>query len=267
MQVTQNIPTELEKMILSINISFKSLFRGRKWVIFVILSMLPLFLTLLIEDKLLGNRDAAHAFIDNLVGAQFLLFFTFGCLILALPISSDEISDHIIDLYIARPVRREVLWASRWIVVNVSVIVVNFGISVIYYLYFHFWDDSEDFFASIMDDSYLLVDAFFFIVAATLTYGGLFLLVGFIGKRGFALGVMLSIFELFFLTLLFLRDEPYIPRTNLFVIGDNLFDPMFPREYLPDNPPDILFSWGYVGFVAIAVFLIGMYYVSQRQFE
>ncbi|MFX1512799.1 MAG: hypothetical protein ACFFCQ_09455 [Promethearchaeota archaeon] len=264
MQTIENIPTELEKMLVSMNIAFKSLFRGRKWLVFTILSLIPLFLTLLIDDKLLGNRNAEYAFVDIFLGFQFFLFFSFGCLILALPISSDEISDHVIDLYLVRPVRREVLWASRWIVLNISLIVVNFGISLVYFLYFHFWDDSADFFSSVIDDAYLLVDAFFFILAASLVYGGLFLLVGFIGRRGFALGVMLAIFELFFLSLLFLSDEPYIPRTNLQVIADKVFDPVYTFDV--DKAPDFLFSLGYVGFVAVAIFLIGTYYLSNRQF-
>ena len=104
-----------------------------------------------------------------------------------------------------------------------------------------------------------------FLIAATLSYSGIFLIVGFIGRRGFSLGVILCIFELFFLSLLFLEDEPYIPRTNLFVIADSLFSPTF--TYNSSKAPDLLFSLGYVAFMGIIWFILGAYYIKRRQFE
>ena len=259
MDATQNLSTELDKTLVSIEIAFKSLFKGRKWMIYVFLYLLPLILFFLfVEDKLMGAADAPTAFMNNYF-LLFWVFFTFGCLIFALPMSSDEISDHIMDFYLVRPVRREVLWFSRWFALNVSIIAVNFVLALIYYLYFHFFD-TPDFLTSVVDNTYLLFDVFLYTCAASLIYGGIFLLVGFIGNRGFSLGVLLAIFEMFFLSIFFLADEPYIPRTNLSVIGDELFDPQ------TVSSSDFLWSLGYVAFVAIGTFIVGAYFVRRREF-
>jgi hypothetical protein len=262
MESMQAIPNDLEKAIVSFQLALKSLFLGRKWIIFLILGLFPLTFTLLVEDRLLGNPDAKAAFVDLFIGFQYLLFFTFSCLILSLPMSADEISDHIIDLYLVRPVKREVLWGERWLAANVSVFLLNFAVAVVYYLYFHIVDDDI---SGIIDNLDLLSSAFIFLVAATLAYAGVFLFVGFIGNRGFTLGVILAIFELFLLSLLFLSDEPYIPRTNLQVIADDLFGSLY--NYTPKGTEDLLFSWAYVGLLAVSSLVAGALYLRVRQFN
>ncbi|MFX0114439.1 MAG: hypothetical protein ACFFB3_07815, partial [Candidatus Hodarchaeota archaeon] len=89
--------------------------------------------------------------------------------------------------------------------------------------------------------------------------------VGFIGNRGFTLGVVLAIFELFLLSLLFLSDEPYIPRTNLQVIADDLFGSLY--NYTPKGAEDLLFSWAYVGLLAVGSLVAGALYLRIRQFN
>ncbi|MHA2272920.1 MAG: hypothetical protein ACXACI_13725 [Candidatus Hodarchaeales archaeon] len=256
------VPNELEKAIVSFQLALKSVFFGRKWIIFLVLGLFPLTFTLLVEDRLLGNPDARAAFVDLFIGFQYLLFFTFSCLILSLPMSADEISDHVIDLYLVRPIRREVLWGARWLAANVSVLLLNFSIAIIYYLYFHVVEED---FSGIINDLDLLSSAFIFLVAATLAYAGIFLFVGFIGNRGFTFGVTLAIFELFLLSLLFLADEPYIPRTNLQVIADDLFGNLY--NYTPKGTEDLLYSWGFVGLLAVVFFVVGAAYLRIREFN
>ncbi|MFQ5977558.1 MAG: hypothetical protein ACE5OZ_05465 [Candidatus Heimdallarchaeota archaeon] len=262
MEKTHLVPTDLEKAFVSFELALKSLFFGRKWVIFLILGLFPLTFTLLVEDRLLGSPDVRTAFVDFFIGFQYLLFFTFSCLILSLPMSADEISDHVIDLYLVRPVKREILWGARWLAANVSVFLLNFGVAIIYYVYLHVV--IEDF-SGIIDDRDLLSSAFVFLLAATLSYAGVFLLVGFIGNRGFTLGVVLAIFELFLLSLLFLADEPYIPRTHLQVIADELFAPLY--TYSPKGSVDLLFSWSYVGLLAVGSLIAGAVYLRIREFN
>jgi len=262
MKSVQTTPNSLEKAFVSFELALKSCFYSRKWLIFLILALLPLGITLLVEDRLLGNPTVRSAFVDTFIGFQFLLFFTFSCLILALPMSADEISDHIIDLYLVRPIRREMLWAARWVAGSVAVLILNFVISIIYYTYFHVVEED---FSGLIDDVDLLGKTSIFLVAATLAYAGIFLLVGFIGNRGFTLGVFLAMFELFLLSLIFLTDEPYIPRTNILVIADSLFGSLY--NYDPKGTPNLFFSWGYVGLLALGSFVAGALYLRIREFN
>ncbi len=266
---TPFVVSEIEKLIISIKLAFRSLFFGKKWMVYTILALTPLLLTMLATDKLLGNDDAKAAYVDVFIGSILFLFFTFSCLLLSLPISGDEISDRFFELMIVRSIRRETLWLSRWIVVHVSVFLVNFGISIIYYVYFHLVDPNANIIDDLISDLHLLEGTAIVILAGTLVYGGLFLTVAFIGRKGLSIGILLAIFELFFLGILFLDDEPYIPRTNLQVIADKSFGPLY--TYTPSNPlktlPDVIFSWTYVIIVAAAFFLIGMMYLKYREFN
>lgn len=254
------------KFLINISIGIKSLIYGRKWVLFLSISMLPLLLTLLVDDHLMENPDAPSAFTDFYIGFFFLLLFNFGCLMMALPLSADEISDHITDMYLVRPIKRETFWLSKWIVVNLAIFVLNATIALIYYTYFHLMDDSEDFLTGFGNNLDLLFYSLIFILAASLMYGGIFLFVGFIGNKGFTFGIILALFEQFFLSLLFLANNKWIPRTNMLKIADRLFGKYFEYE---DAPKGLSYfeSWLYL-IIFTAVFLvIGAAYLRRREFK
>jgi hypothetical protein len=228
--------------------------------------MLPLLLTLLVDDHLMGNVDAPSAFTDFYIGFFFMLLFNFGALMLALPLSADEISDNVTDLYLVRPIRREAFWLSKWIAVNLAIFTMNTLIALIYYTYFHLVDENTPFAEGFSENIALLINSLIFIFAASLTYGGIFLFVGFIGNRGFTFGIILALFEQFFLSMMFLADNKWIPRTNLLKIADKLFGKYF---YYEDAPGGLsLFdSWLYVIVFCIAFLFIGASYLRKRQFN
>ena len=129
-----------DKLINSIKIGFKTLFYSKKWLIYIALAFI--FLPVIILNEIVIERGTIEfkkpdeAFID-ITNILFPLIFVFGCLLISLPLSADEISDHSIELYLVRPIKREVYWLSRWIVVNVAVYCVNIIIYFVYFLFCH----------------------------------------------------------------------------------------------------------------------------------
>lgn len=262
------LPTLIDHLAVSIKLAMKSLIYSKKWLLYLILSLVPLFLTALSTDPLLGNSTAQSAYVDVFVGTILFLFFTFSCLLLALPVSGDEISDRFFELILVRPVRKEVLWTARWIVTHVSVFVLNFVIASMYFVYFHFVDDNSLTLDELARNVDLLQGTALLLMAATLIYGGLFLTVGFIGRRGLSIGIIIAIFELLFLNTLFLTDEPYIPRTHLQVIADHVFGSLY--TYTPGQnkvAPELWVSQTYTVIMALLFFIVGMFYLKYREYN
>jgi len=102
-------------------IGFKTVFYGKKWIIYIALSFISLFVIMLLEGPKGNFKDPTESFFNTMFEWLFPLIFIFGCLIFSLPLSADEISEHTIDLYLVRPIKREMFWLSRWIVVNIVV--------------------------------------------------------------------------------------------------------------------------------------------------
>lgn len=265
----ETVSEQKGKLLVSVSIAIKSLIYGRKWVIYLSLAMLPLLLSLMVDDHLMGNPDGPAAFVDFLLGFFFFFLFTFGCLMLALPLSADEVTDHVTDLYLVRPVRRETMWISRWIVVNLAVFTINVLISTIYYIYFHLVDPNQSFADKFVDNLVLLLAAYAFFAIATLTYAGLFLFVGFIGNKGFTLGMILALVEQFFLSLLFLKDNKWIPRTNLVHLADKFFGTYFDYDDYGTLPKglSILESWLYLIVFTLVFLVVGARYLKKREFK
>ncbi len=259
---------ELENLVLSINLAVKSLMFSKKWLLYAFLALVPMFLLSLTSNPLLQNANAKEAYVDLFIGSILFLFFTFSCLLLALPVSSDEISDRFFELILVRPVRKEVLWISRWIVTFASVFLLNFMIATAYYVYFHVVDGNAKMPNDLINNIYLLQSTALLLVAATLIYSGLFLTVAFLGRKGLGIGILLAIFELIFSNMLFLQDEPIMPRTNLQVIADEVFGSLF--TYTPDSnkvAPELWFSWTYAFIAAVLFFIIGMLYLKYREYN
>ncbi|MHA2336537.1 MAG: hypothetical protein ACXACX_04505 [Candidatus Hodarchaeales archaeon] len=214
MQISEDYPSLYRKMFVSFELSFKSLFFGRKWLIYILLALFPLAFTLLTPNRLLGNDTVEEAFVDLFLITAVFFFFTFGCLIISLPFSADEITDHLIDLYIVRPIPREGLFLSRWLAYHLALVIVNVFIAVFYYLFLHIVviDFSGDLISEItssLEMMYTNIDvlakSFLVILYGAIAYGGLFLLIGFIGSKAFTIGMIVALFERFFLSLLYYK--------------------------------------------------------------
>ena len=257
---------------LSIRMNIRTLFYSWKWLLYIIIGLLPLLFTIFAKDKLLGQPDAISAFINAIISNSedfnfYLTLLTFGCLLIAQPLSTDEISDHMIDLQLVRPIKREIIWTSRFIVVNIGAWLVNMIILTIYYIFYHIVDPNHtvwDIFN--LNHIGLLIYAYIFVLLASLCYSGIFLFVGLIGKRGFSLGVMLAVFESFFLNLLFLADSRYMPRTHLENIAGTYFDPTYVYQTKPVGLTPLL-SYLYVLGLMLASYLLGIWYLRRREFN
>lgn len=256
-----------DKLINSIKIGFKTLFYSKKWLIYIALAFIFLPVIILIEIVIEGGtieiKKPDETFID-ITGILFPVIFVFGCLLISLPLSADEISDHSIELYLVRPIKREVYWLSRWIVVNVAVYCVNIIIYFVYFLFVHAFAE-KGVFAGIGENFYVFGGVAIILLLATLIYSGSFLLVGMIGNRGLLLSFMLAIFELFFISMLFLSDSPYIPQNNLYEIANDLL----PDHFDFDTPKDLELqnAWIYVTIFPIVIFIGGAFYLRMREIK
>ncbi len=253
-----------EKLINSVKIGFKTFLNSKKWLIYLAFAFVWIPVILLIEDFDLEIKRPDEAFIDVMFDVLFPVVFIFGCLLLSLPLSADEISDHSIELYLVRPIKREVYWLSRWIVVNVVVYCVNIIIYFIYYLFVHAFAE-EGTFAGIEENLLVFGKVAIILLLATLIYSGCFLLVGMIGNRGLLLSFMLAIFELFIINFFFLNKNPYIPQNNIYKIANDLL----PNHVDFDTPDDLelLNAWIYVTIFPIIVFFVGTFYLRMREIK
>jgi hypothetical protein len=273
--MSEDYPGLYRKMFVSFELSFKSLFFGRKWIIYISLALFPLAFTLLTPNRLLGYETVEIAFIELFLGTAIFFFFTFGCLIISLPFSADEITDHVIDLYIVRPIPKEGLYLSRWFAYHLALVIVNIFIAIFYFLFLHLVviNTSGDLISEIVSSFDLmynnldvLAKSFLVIFYGSVAYGGLFLLIGFIGSKAFTIGMIVALFERFFLSLLFLSDEPYLPLTNLQTIASELFGNLF--TYNPSKEvPDFVLSQFYLIFLGLIFLLLGLLFIRRKEFE
>lgn len=256
------------KFMVNFTLSLRSLLSGRKWMIFVLISLMPMLISILSQDYLFGNPTPKDAFLDFYLGIFFLMLFGWGALVISLPLSADDISDHMIDLYVVRPIRRDVFWLSRWLADLIGLFCLNSLIATLYYVFFHLMDTPGDFGPNLD----ILLKAYAFTFVASLVYGGLYLLVGSLGDRGFTLGVFLAIFEPFFLSLLFLQNSRYIPRNNVLRIADYLFESDFDlnAESGFGGFPSSLTIWFailYTFFFSGLIMVLGALYYRRREFH
>jgi len=245
-------------------IGLKTIFYGKKWLIYIALSFINLIAIMVIEGLNAEFEDPTESFLNVMFGWLFPTIFIFGCLLLSLPLSNDEISEHTLDLFLVRPIKREVYWFSRWIVVNIVIYCVNIAIYFIYFLYFHAFA-SEGSFSSLSSDFYIFERVALLLIPATLIYAGLFLLVGMIGNRGVLIGLMLAIFDVLIVGLFLLEDILYLPQTNLNRIANNLLN-----KYIElPTPEDLTLedAWLYSYLFSIIVFACGAYYLRIREIK
>ncbi|MFX1338260.1 MAG: hypothetical protein ACFFDK_06605 [Promethearchaeota archaeon] len=253
-----------EKLIVSVKIGFKTFINSKKWLIYLLLAFMWIPVIIIIEDYDLQIEKPDEAFVSAMLDGLFPTIFIFGCLLLSLPLSADEISDHSIELYLVRPIKREVYWLSRWIVVNVAVYCVNIIIYIVYYLFVHAFAE-EGVFAGVEENLLVFGKVAIILLLATLIYSGSFLLVGMIGNRGLLLSFMLAIFELFLIQFFFLSKNPYIPQNNIYEIANDLL----PNYVDFDTPDDLTLqnAWIYVTIFPIVVFFAGAFYLRMREIK
>jgi hypothetical protein len=257
---------EFKQLRVSLLLSFKTLIFSRKWFIYVLLTLFPIALSFLIEDRLMGSSTAQEAFVGYYLGFVFLILFTFGCLLTALPVSSDEITDQMMDLYLVRPVRRETLWLARWIAVNATVIVINSILAFLILFYFSMFDEAGSTIDVLSSNMDVYLQTVVFISFASFMYSGVFLFVGLVGNKGFTFGLILALFEQFFLSLLFLENEPLIPRTNMLNIADWLYsDDLYEYHNLPDSL-SLADSLIYTVLFGLATLVLGALYMRKKEF-
>jgi hypothetical protein len=263
-RIKETLLDQQDKLINSIKIGFKTLFYSKKWVIYVALAIIFLPVIIVNEGGSIRYDHPDEAFIGIVFNMLFPLVFIFGCLLMCLPLSADEISDHSIELYLIKPIRREVYWLSRWIVINITVYFLNIIVYFVYFLFTHAFA-TEGAFVGIGENLAVFGGVALFLLLATLIYSGIFLLVGMIGNRGMLLCFMLAIFELFFVNILFLSDSPYIPQNNLYEIANSIL----PDHVDFDTPIKLklTFALVYVTLFPIVVFFLGAFYLRMREFK
>ena len=262
--VKEMVLNQQDKLINSIKIGFKTLLYSKKWLIYVALVMVFLPVVILSEGGSIAFDHPDEAFVDIVFEMLFPTVFIFGCLLICLPISADEISDHSIELYLIKPIKREVYWFSRWIVVNITVYCVNIILYFVYFLFTHAFA-INGVFAGIVENLDVFGGLAIFLLLASLIYSGTFLLVGMIGNRGLLLCFIVAIFELFFVSMFFLSDSPFIPQNNLYEIANYI---------LPDHvnfatPEELNLGSAqiYVTIFPIVVFALGAFYLRMREFK
>ncbi len=262
--VKEMLIAQQPKLTTSIKIGFKVIFYSKKWMIYLALSFINLIVYLLIEGLDASFKHPVDAFLGVLFRELFPFIFIFGCLLISLPLSADEISDHSIEMYLVRPIKRETYWLSRWIVITIFVYSINIIIYFIYFIYFHAFA-AQGMFFNITENLHVFGRIAIFLIPASLIYSGLFLLVGMIGNRSFVLGLLLTVFDLLLLSLLFLYNSPLIPQTNLKKIAEGLL----PMHLNFSTPKDLKLwgAWLYILIASSIIFFCGAFYLRIREIK
>ena len=245
----------------------KSLLNSKKWLIYILLSLAPFIFSILSSDRLFSSADGIEAFIGVTMQLQFGFFYVFGVLLLALPFTSDEITDHVLDLYLIRPIHKEVIFFTRYAVLVLANTIINSFLVIFYYIYFMLIDKRDVFSSSDLNVLYGVLGFFIF---ANILYSALFLAIGFLGSKGFGIGVFVAIVELFFLNFLFLSDDALVPRTNLKIIANQFLGTNFPYN-VKSNFITSLSNYGnallYVFTVTAAFLVIGFFYFKYQDYN
>lgn len=251
---------------MAFELEIKSLIYSRKWIIYIILSLSPLLFSILNSNRLgLGNANGVEAFIDVVMNYQFGFFYVFGVLLFALPFTSDEITDHVMDLFLIKPVHKEVIYFTRYITLVLASTIINGLLVITYYVYYFLIDNR-----SLDKNLGLLTNVILFFLIANLLYSALFLGIGFLGSKGFGIGVFVAIIELFALNILFLKNDPSVPRTNLQIIANNLFGNNFKYDYKNNfipSLPSLTNAYLYIFVVTILLLAVGFLYFKRKDFD
>ncbi|MCY3414401.1 MAG: hypothetical protein INQ03_22330 [Candidatus Heimdallarchaeota archaeon] len=243
----------------SIIMGYKTIFLGKKWIIYIFLNLFILFMDLAFNDR--TYADIGEAYVGFVYENMFPFLFVFGCLILSLPISADEITDKTVDLTLVRPIKRETYWLSRWIVINTVVYAINIILFLITYIYMS-TKGEEDFFTEFGQNFDVYANMLLVLLVGTFIYAGLFLLVGMIGNRGFTFGLILAIVEPLFLGFLLLEDNKYVPITNIMRISQEIFIEFFNT----DSKVDLTWSIWYTVIFTFIILVSGGYYLRKREY-
>lgn len=253
---------------MTFELGLKSLIYSKKWLIYIILSLAPFLFSVFNSDRLgFGNENAVDAFIGVTMGMQFELFYVFGVLLLCLPFTSDEITDHVMDLFLIRPIHKEVIYFTRYINLVLASTVIN-GLLVIFYYVYYFLVDNRNMLDT--TDLGLLVNVIFFFFIANILYSALFIGIGFLGSKGFAIGVFVAIIEIFFLNFLFLTNDPIVPRTNLRIIANDLLGANYTYDIKSTIIPSLSSlsnAYLYILVVSVIFSAIGYLYFKTRDFD
>lgn len=257
-------------ILMTIVLGMKSLVYSKKWFIYVLLSLAPFLFSVLSANKLGLNSsgqqaNGLEAFISVTMNMQFGFFYVFGVLLLALPFTSDEITDHVMDLFLLRPVHKQVIFFTRYFLLVLANTIINGLLVIFYYIYYYYVDNRN-----MIDGLGVLGNVILFFIIANLLYFALFLGIGFLGSKGFGIGVFVAIIELFFLSFLFLTDDALVPRTNLKIIAHNLLGTNFSYNGTSNFIPSLSSvnnAYLYILVVTIAFLAIGFLYFKRRDFD
>jgi hypothetical protein len=262
--VKEMILAQRDKLSNSIKIGLKVILFSKKWIIYLLLTFVNFIGFIVIDGMGSSYENPEETFLIVFNGNLFPFMFVFGCLLISLPISADEISDHTLDMYLVRPIKRETYWLSRWIVLNVVVYSINILIYFVYYLYLHAFAE-QGVFVGLGENLPVFGGVAILIIPATLIYSSLFLFVGMIRDWGFTLSLLIAIFDIVFVSLFFLNNSPIIPLTNLNRIANSLLP-----DYVYFNTPSDLTltgAWSYVFIFTAVVFVCGALYIRMREIK
>ncbi len=259
-----------ESLVSHIQVAFeleiKSLIYSRKWIIYIILSLAPLMFSILNSNRLgVGNENGVQAFMGVVMNYQFGFFYVFGVLLLALPFTSDEITDHVMDLFLIKPLHKEIIYFTRYVALVLASSIINGILVVIYYVYYFLIDNR-----SLDKNLGLLTNVILFFLIANLLYSALFIGIGFLGSKGFGIGVFVAIIELFALNILFLSNDPLVPRTNLQIIANDLLGSAFNYNYKNNFIPSLsslVNAYLYIFVVTIGLLVVGFLYFKRKDFD
>ncbi len=255
-------------LLISTKLGMLTLVKGKKWMIYILFATVPILISWVSQDYLFSNNDVETAFLDVYFTFFFLFAFPFGIMLITFPVLTDEISEKIIDLYIVRPIRRDVYWTSRWITVNAGVFIINTVIVTFYWIYLNLvgtgYNNIPDGFSNIFIDGKIYLKMLFLILLGTLTYSGLLLFTSSFNKHAFGLSMQVAIFDSIMSETLFLKGSEYIPRTHL----NNITYYLFKGNQFEDLHTDfsMLFAYAYLIAFSLLFYFVGIWFFNRKEF-
>ena len=200
----------------------------------MILILIPLFYSLLSNNRLFGNPNGTAAFVDYFMGMQIGFFFTLSVLFFSIPITSDEINENVFQLYLTQPASRVTLWGSRYVATVVFTVGFHFLANALYYLYFELIDTSENITKlpeQVISNINIFFIALLLVIIGALIYSAIFVFIGFFTSKSLALGIFIAILETFLAQLLFLSNSDLLPLNHI----KNIAGKLFPDTYYTYN--------------------------------
>ncbi|MFW9992604.1 MAG: ABC transporter permease [Candidatus Odinarchaeota archaeon] len=234
------IPSRVSQYPVLLELFFLKVLKDRKTYILLLIGILPVAVLLFSPSN---DTLWIGSYIDTFTPGEIasLVHLPLISLVLGISAVADEKESKTISQFFSRPVRRDDIVISKWIVSIITGIVMITVINVIYFLVNALLSNDSSFVTKNLD---IMIGMTFFLWIYLTTYISLFLLLGvIIEKNAMMMGIFIAYFEVFLGQFIFglgsgfRAGTPYSITNHIYYIASEYLVPRYFRYYVTNYEP------------------------------